>query len=148
VFATVAAVLAIWNFSFGYQLLGALHIAAAVVAFGPMLVYPTLREAAPARLAKLHMAMTFPALAALWVLGMGLAGMSDDAFKVSQTWLVLAIVDWVILMVVSWFLIRPAIADASESARSRFAAGVGITHLLMVVGLVLMIWKPGAPAGF
>ena len=136
-------VLAIYPISTGYKLMGLLHIVAAVVAFGPMLVYPTLRAAAPARLAKLHMTITFPALVALWVLGMGLAGMSKDTFKVSQTWLVLAIVDWAILMVVSFFLIKPAITDDSESARSKFAAGTGITHLGMVVGLILMIWKPG-----
>ena len=143
--------LAIWDFSIGYQILGLLHIAAAVVAFGPLLVYPTLKEAAPQRLAKLHMTITFPALVALWVFGMGLAGMSkpdgadEIVFKMSQTWLVLAIVVWAILMVVSWFLIRPAITDTSESARSKFSAGVGITHLGMIVGLILMIWKPGSP---
>ena len=47
------------------------------------------------------------------------------------------------LMAVAWFLVRPAIADTSDAARSRFSAGVGITHLGLVVGLVLMIWKPG-----
>ena len=146
--------LAIWNFSTGYQVLGALHIVAAVVAFGPLLVYPTLRDAAPQRLAKLHMTMSFPALALMWVFGMGLAGMSkpdgadEVVFKMSQTWLVVAIVDWAILMVVSWFLIKPAITDTSEPARAKFSAGVGVTHLGMVVGLILMIWKPGAPAGF
>jgi hypothetical protein len=146
--------LAIWNFSTGYQVLGALHIVAAVVAFGPLLVYPTLRDAAPQRLAKLHMTMSFPALALMWVFGMGLAGMSkpdgadEVVFKMSQTWLVVAIIDWAILMVVSWFLIKPAITDTSEPARAKFSAGVGVTHLGMVVGLILMIWKPGAPAGF
>jgi hypothetical protein len=146
--------LAIWNFSTGYQVLGALHIVAAVVAFGPLLVYPTLRDAAPQRLAKLHMTMSFPALALMWVFGMGLAGMSkpdgadEVVFKMSQTWLVVAIIDWAILMVVSWFLIKPAITDRSEPARAKFSAGVGVTHLGMVVGLILMIWKPGAPAGF
>lgn len=136
--------LAIYPFSFGYELMGFLHIAAAVVAFGPLLVYPTLREAAPQRLAKVHMTIAFPALVLLWVLGMGLAGMSEDAFKMSQTWLALAIVDWAILMAVSWFLIRPAITDDTESAKSKFAAGTGITHLGMIVGLILMVWKPGA----
>jgi len=61
----------------------------------------------------------------------------------SQTWLVLAILDWVVLMAVGWFLIRPAITDASEKANARFSAGVGVTHLGLVVALVLMIWKPG-----
>jgi len=139
----VTRVLAIYPISTGYEVMGFLHIIAAIVAFGPLLVYPTLKDAAPERLAKLHMTITFPALVALWVFGMGLAGMSDDTFKMSQTWLVLAIVDWAILMVVSFFLIKPAITDTSDSAKSKFSAGVGITHLGMIVGLALMIWKPG-----
>ena len=69
---------------------------------------------------------------------------SEPVFKVSETWLTLAVIDWVVLMVAGWFLIRPAIADRSDSANSRFSAGVGVTHLGLVVGLVLMIWKPGA----
>jgi hypothetical protein len=74
---------------------------------------------------------------------MGLAGMSEDAYKMSELWLTLSIVNWVVLVAVSWFLIRPAIFDRSESAIARLAAGTGVTHLGLVVGLVLMIWKPG-----
>jgi hypothetical protein len=142
---------AITPFSTGYQIAGVLHIVSVVAAFGPMLVYPTLRRSggAPA-LARIHTHLVMPALLAVWVLGMGLAGLSkpdgadEPVYKVSETWLALAVVDWLILMVVGWFLIRPAIADDSERARSRFSAGVGITHIGLVVGLVLMIWKPGA----
>lgn len=141
--------LAIFPFSTGYKILGLLHILSAMVAFGPLFLYPGLRRAGETRtIASLHMRMTFPSLVLLWVLGMGLAGMSEDTFKVSQTWLVVSIVIWVILVAVSWFLIRPAIADPSEAAASKLAAGVGITHVGLVVALVLMIWKPGAPAGF
>jgi hypothetical protein len=46
-------------------------------------------------------------------------------------------------MAVSWFLIRPALTDSSESATSKLMAGVGIMHLGLTIGLVLMIWKPG-----
>jgi NADH:ubiquinone oxidoreductase subunit 5 (subunit L)/multisubunit Na+/H+ antiporter MnhA subunit len=62
---------------------------------------------------------------------------------VSQTWMALSIVVWAILVVASWLLIRPAITDDSPSAVSKMAAGSGITHLGLVIGLVLMIWKPG-----
>lgn len=121
-----------------------LHILAAIVAFGPLFLYPGLRKAGEtSTIAALHMRMTFPALILMWVLGMGLAGMSDDAYQVSQLWLSLSIVNWVVLVAVSWFLIRPAITDTNESATARLAAGTGITHLGLVVGLVLMIWKPG-----
>jgi len=130
--------------SAGYRIMGLLHIIAAVAAFGPVLMYPGLKRAGEtATLARLHMRVTFPALIVLWVLGMGLAGMSEDAYKVSQTWMALSIVVWAILVAASWLLIRPAITDDSPSAVSKMAAGSGITHLGLVIGLVLMIWKPG-----
>ena len=142
--------LAILEFSTGYQILGMLHILAAIVAFGPLFVYPSLQRAgAGATLAKLHLRIVLPALTLTWVIGMGLVGMSKPdgtdvaVFKMSQTWIVLALISWVILMVVSWFMIRPAIADTTPAARSRMSAGVGITHLLLIVTLYLMVFKPG-----
>ena len=136
--------IAILDISTGYRIVGLLHILSAVVAFGPVFLYPALHRAGQTEtIAKLHLRMSLPALVVLWVLGMGLAGMSEDAYKVSQTWLVLSIINWVILMVVSWFLIRPSLTDTSDAARSKLAMGSGITHLLLVVGLYLMVFKPG-----
>jgi hypothetical protein len=130
--------------STGYEIMGMLHILSAVVAFGPLFLYPGLqRNGETTTIARMHMRLVFPALVLLWVLGMGLAGMSDGILEVSDTWLALSVVNWVVLVAVSWFLIRPAIADTSESARSKLAAGIGVTHLLLVVGLYLMIFKPG-----
>lgn len=127
-----------------YRIMSLLHILAAIVAFGPLFLYTGLRKSGEtATIASMHMRMTFPALIVMWVLGMGLAGMSENAYSVSQLWLSLSIVNWVVLVAVSWFLIRPAISDDSQSAVARLAAGTGITHLGLVVGLVLMIWKPG-----
>jgi uncharacterized membrane protein len=135
---------ALLDISTGYQIVGMLHILSAVVAFGPLFVYPGLRKAGEtATIARLHMRLVFPALVLLWVLGMGLAGMSEDAYEVSDTWLALSVVNWVVLMAVSWFLIRPALTDSSERANAKLAAGTGVTHLLLVVGLYLMIFKPG-----
>jgi len=137
-------VLAVLLDTFPYRLMALAHIAAAIVAFGPLMLYPSLRRNGETQtMAASHMKMTFPALVLLWVLGMGLAGMSEDAYKMSQTWLSLSLIDWAIMVAVSWFLIRPAIADTSDAARGKLAAGVGITHLGMVIGLALMIWKPG-----
>jgi hypothetical protein len=140
----VRGVLAILLDTFPYRLMATAHILAAVVAFGPLFLYPSLRKAGETQaIAASHVKMTLPALVLLWVLGMGLAGMSEDAYKMSQLWLALSLVNWAILVAVSWFLIRPAIADRSDTAQARLAAGVGITHLGLVVGLVLMVWKPG-----
>jgi hypothetical protein len=141
---------AVLDLGTGYQIVALLHIISAVVAFGPLFVYPALRKAGQTEtIAALHMRMTFPALALLWVLGMGLAGMSkpdgsdEPIYTVSQGWLSGSIVLWAVLMAVSWFLIRPALTDPSESATSKLMAGVGIMHLGLTIGLVLMIWKPG-----
>ena len=117
---------------------------AVIVAFGPLFIYPSMQRAgATQALAKLHVRLVLPALTLVWVLGMGLVGASDDVWELSETWILLSLIGWVVLMLVSWFLIRPAITDTGETARSRLAAGIGITHLLLVVILYLMIFKPG-----
>ncbi len=120
------------------------HLLTATVAFGPLFLYPRLhRSGETATIAALHLRLVFPALALMWVLGMGLAGLSDNVFEVSQLWLTLSIINWVALMAVSWFLIKPALTDTSDKAKSLLGAGTGITHLLLVVGLYLMVFKPG-----
>lgn len=127
-----------------YRIMAMLHILAAIIAFGPLFLYPQLRRAGETgTMAATHMRLTFPALIVLWVVGMGLAGMSEDAYELSQLWLTLSILVWIVLVAVSWFLIRPSVTDRSEAATKKLSAGVGITHLGLVVGLVLMIWKPG-----
>lgn len=143
--------LAITPFTTASKILGVLHIASVVAAFGPLLVYPTLRRAGAAgALARLHMRVVMPAMLVMWVFGMGLAGVSkpegadDPVYHLSETWLALAVVDWVVLMAVGWFLIRPALRDTGEAATARLSAGIGVTHLGLAIGLVLMVWKPGA----
>ena len=137
--------LAIQPISTGYQILAVLHIVAVVVAFGPLFFYPSMQRAgASTSVARLHLGLVFPALTLVWVFGMGLVGMSKNSIELSQTWILLSLIGWVILMLVSWFLIRPALTDTSETARSRMAAGIGITHLLLVVIVCLMVFKPGS----
>lgn len=132
----------VFETSFGYRVMGLLHILSAVVAFGPVLAYPALRRAGQTDvMARLHMRLTFPSLVVLWVLGMGLAGIAE--LELAEFWLAGSVVLWALLMATSWFLIRPATTDPSESATTKLMAGTGITHLGLVIGLVLMIWKPG-----
>lgn len=140
--------LAIFHYSTGYQVLGLLHVIAAIVAFGPLFLYPGLQRNGETRtIAKLHMMMSLPALVLVWVFGMGLVGMADEtrgpAIEMSETWIVVSLAGWVVAMVVSWFMIRPALTDTSERARGRMAAGIGISHLILVVVLIMMIFKPG-----
>jgi uncharacterized membrane protein len=131
--------------STAYNIFLIAHIVTATLAFGPLFLYSGLRRnGETTTIARLHMRLVFPALAAMWVLGMGLAGLSEQLYKVADLWISLSIVNWAILMIVSWFLIRPAITDATDAGKSKLAAGTGITHLLLIVGLYLMVFKPGA----
>jgi hypothetical protein len=140
----VLALLAIYDISTGYQILGVLHVLAVIIAFGPVFFYPSLQRAgAGPTLAKLHLRLVLPALALAWVFGMALVGTSKSLVEMSQTWIWLALIGWVALMLVSWFLIRPGLTDTSDEARSKMAAGVGTTHLLLIVMLYLMVFKPG-----
>ena len=137
--------LAILPISTGYKVLGLFHILAVIVAFGPLFLYPSLQRAGQTQtIARMHLLMSLPALVLVWVFGMGLVGMSDDTIEMSETWVVLSLIGWVALMVVSWFLIRPALSDTSPAAKGKLSAGIGITHLLLGVILILMIWKPGS----
>ena len=135
--------LAILPISTSYQLFGLLHIIAAIGAFGPLFLYPRLqRNGETQAMARMHMRFVFPSLVALWVLGMGMAGIGE--YDLAETWWMTgSILVWLATLVISWFLIRPAIADTGSSARSKLAAGVGSTHLLLVVALYLMVFEPG-----
>lgn len=137
--------LAIFPISTGYQLLGLLHVLAVIAAFGPLFFYSSLQRTGQTdTLAKLHLRLVMPALTLVWVFGMGVVGMSDKAIEMSEPWIVIALACWVVLMLLSWFLIRPALTDTSAAARSRLAMAVGITHLLLIVVLYLMVFKPGS----
>lgn len=135
--------IAILPISTTYQIVGLLHVLAAIAAFGPLFLYPRLqRNGETEAIASLHMKLVFPALTLLWVLGMGLAGIGK--YDIAETtWMVASIAVWLVTMLVSWFLIKPSLTDTSESARSKLAAGIGMTHLLLIVGLYLMIFQPG-----
>jgi uncharacterized membrane protein len=138
------AVLAIYPISNGYELLGLLHILSVIAAFGPLFIYPSLvRAGAGAEVAKWHLRLSLPALVLAWVFGMGMVGSSDDLFEMSDGWIIASLLVWVVLVLVSWFLVRPSLADSSERARSMLSAGIGITHVGLIVMLWLMVFKPG-----
>lgn len=125
------------------QLLYFLHILSAIAAFGPLFLYPRMQRAGETQaMAALHMKLAFPALVLLWIAGMGMAG--TQKISLGGTWFVtITIALWLIALLISWFLIRPAVNDTSEQARKMMAAGIGVTHLILVVSLYLMIFKPG-----
>ena len=126
-----------------YRILYFVHLLSAIAAFGPLFLYPRLQRAgATAEVARLHMRLVFPALVLLWVAGMGMAGVGKISL-VGTPFVTATILLWLIALAVSWFMIRPALDDPSDDTRKIMAAGIGITHLILVVSLYLMIFKPG-----
>ena len=126
-----------------YRILYFVHLLAAIAAFGPLFLYPRLQRAgATADVARLHMVLVFPALVVLWVAGMGMAGVGKISL-VGTPFVTATIVLWLAALAVSWFMIRPALTETGDDARKIMAAGIGITHLILVVSLYLMIFKPG-----
>ncbi len=118
------------------------HVIGIVGAFGPTFLYQRMHKAGEtAAMAALHMRLVFPSLVVLWVAGMGMAGVNK--FSLASTyWITATILLWVAAMAVSWFLIKPAVTDASPEAGKKLNMGVGMTHLIFVVSLWLMIFKP------
>ena len=118
------------------------HILSIIAAFGPLFLYPRMqRTGETSAMAALHMKLVFPALILLWVVGMGMAGVNKFALA-EMWWITITIALWVIAVAVSWFLIKPAIGDTSEVATKKLSAGIGVTHLILAISLVLMIFKP------
>lgn len=143
----------------GYDVMLLLHILAMIVAFAPSFVWPfvsvrlkkegkpvgpTIAALAAGNSAKIH----GPALAIGGILGFGLAGMSDEVFKVSQPWLTAAALLWFIALGVVFGMMAPAekrILQGDEGAEKILSMAGGILHLVIVVELYLMIFKPGWP---
>ncbi|MGK0276793.1 MAG: hypothetical protein ACI9N0_003189 [Ilumatobacter sp.] len=124
------------------KLLYLVHVLSIVAAFGPLFLYPRMQRAGEtSAMAALHMKLVFPALILLWVVGMGMAGVNKFALA-EMWWITITIALWIGSVAVSWFLIRPAISDTSDDAKKKMSMGIGITHLILVISLVLMIFKP------
>ena len=136
------AILVVENFTL-YRILYFVHLLAAIAAFGPLFLYPRLQRAGQtAEVARLHMRLVFPALVLLWVAGMGMAGVGKIDL-VGTPFVTSTILLWLIALAVSWFMIRPALTGTGGDTRTIMATGIGLTHLILVVSLYLMIFKPG-----
>ena len=140
--------------STGYKIVLLLHVVCAVVAFAPAFMTFLLSRAAEkgdqgagAVLAEGLQRLALPAMGLAGVLGYGLVGMSGKQYAMSQAWVSIAGVAWLALLAVTVFLTRPAakaLAAGVESARSKVMMSTGITHLLFLVLIAMMVFKPGA----
>jgi uncharacterized membrane protein len=138
----------------GYQIVLLLHVLAVIVGFAPLWLTPLLirltaagDKAAADGLEVSILRFSLPGIGIAGFLGFALAGMSDKAYKMSQSWLSIAAVLWVVLLALLFTVARPAIKafrDGDAAARSRIMIATGISHIILLVTLYLMIFKPGA----
>ena len=137
----------------GYHIVLLLHVLTVIVGFAPLWLTPVMirltaagDKAAADGLEVSILRFSLPGIGLAGILGFGLAGMSEKVFKMSQTWLSIAAVLWVVLLALLFFVARPAIKafrDGDAAARGRIMMATGISHLILVVTLYLMIFKPG-----
>ena len=141
--------------STGYKIVLLIHVLAVIVGFAPLWLTPVMirltaagDKAAADGLEVSILRFSLPGIGLAGILGFGLTGMSEKVFKMSQAWLSIAAVLWVVLLAVLFFVARPAIKafrDGDVAARGRIMMATGIGHLILVVTLYLMIFKPGLP---
>ncbi len=139
--------------STGYNIMLFVHIIAVIVAFAPLWLTPVLLrltaagdKAAADSLDVSILRFSLPGLAVAGIIGCGLVGMSEKAFTFGKPWVSTAVILWIILMAVLAVVARPAIKafrDGDASARGRVMMSTGIGHLILLVMVYLMIFKPG-----
>ncbi len=143
---------------FGLFLL--LHIVAVVVAFAPAFVNPLLTARAKSegqplpssvldKIAKDTQQVHGPSLVLAGLFGVAMIGTSHQLYKFSQMWISAALLIWVIMVGVVFGLLWPAqkkVAAGDAAADKKVAMFGGIMHLLFLIMLVLMIFKPGFPS--
>lgn len=139
-----------------YNLFLILHILSAVVAYAPVFSHPLVsNQAKQLDASSRGLVMGFmagngrrvyaPALLVSGVLGFGLAGLSDEVYKMSDGWLIAAFILWVAMNGVLHAIVIPAeraIATGVDAARNRHDMGNALMSILLVVMLYTMIFKP------
>ena len=88
------------------------------------------------------------ALVLAGVLGIGLIGMSSKVYEFSQTWVSIAFVLWFLMIGVFFVGLIPAqraIREGRVAAEQRLAMSYGGMHLLLLLQIIVMVWRPGAP---
>ena len=153
--------------STGYKVVLILHLLFLVVAFAPAFVWPMLNRqqkaaaqgAGPNDAGAANEPVTLGAIARIadpmmhggslvlaGLFGIGLIGMSDKIFEFSQTWVSLAFLFWFLMLGLFFAGLIPAqraVRDHVADAESRLAMCYGGMHLLLLLQIIVMVWKPG-----
>lgn len=154
-----------------YRIVLLLHTATAIVGFGGLIAHGAYNAKAfaskaseAAVLLKNTRAVTdiaHYALYALFALGIVLISLSDGTFSMSEPWVSAAFVVWFLTIGAAHGLVKPTMAKMQDRAEEmngdailkddsviaglakKLAIGEAATQLLLLIGLVLMFWKPG-----
>lgn len=153
-----------------YRIVLLLHVATAIVGFGGLVANginnakafhsPGPVAATLLRGSQSVARIAYLALYALFVLGIVLIAISDDAFSFGAPWVSASFLVWFVILGVSHGLVRPSVAallgraeaigDApidgdgeAQGLARKLAMGEALVHVGLVVALVLMIWQPG-----
>lgn len=146
--------------SFPYNVVLVLHILAVLVAFAPAFVWPVVRVAMrkqgggtlPAEvsrhIAPQNMRVHGPALIAAGLFGIIGVLLSGEVYEFSQAWISIAFVLWFLMLGVLFLGAIPAERAAAEAADGQAAVAKinmfgGILHLLLLLMVIVMVWKPG-----
>jgi uncharacterized membrane protein len=141
-----------------YKIVLLLHILSAIVAFAPAFVWPIVNVQTRKRGAQLpadvagqvpvnNVLFHGPALVLTGLLGLGLVLMSEDVWEFSDAWISGAFLVFFALLGVLFGLLVPAerkVAAGHADAAKKVAMFGGFVHILLLVMLYLMIFKPGA----
>jgi uncharacterized membrane protein len=140
----------------GYNIALLVHIVAAFTAFAPAFVHPvlsgqlsgdgTVRARVVEHMVKNGRMIYAPALIVAGLAGFGVAGFSDQVYKMSQGWLVAAFIIWIAMNGILHAVLIPgerAIGNGDAAAEGRVNAAGGLMAVLLLAMLVIMIWKPG-----
>jgi uncharacterized membrane protein len=144
--------------SFGYRLFFLLHIFSILVAFAPVFVWPIvnarLRRQGATPGAEIGVIIRNawtrihgPALVLAGLFGILMVVISDDAWEFSEAWISAAFLLWFIMIAVVFGLMpwnERKNAEGDEAADRRSAAFNGVLHLLLLLMVIDMIWKPGS----
>ena len=144
--------------STAYKLVFLLHILTVVVAFAGGWTSPrygsfaaTSDEATRTGISGVTAALTaqmhMPALVLAGFFGIVLIPLSDGWIEFSQMWISLGFLLWFAMLGVMFGLVIPAqrklVAGETGDPEKKLAMATGITHLLFLLMLIDMIWKPG-----
>ncbi len=147
-----------------------LHVLFAIVAFGPAFAFPFASRAgnqAAAAMLKVTQRLMIPAMVGVIVFGVLAVVASDDTFEMSDAFVSIGFVLAFLAIAVAAAVVMPAqhklaadggsaggsaaggsadgpaLTDERRAAlRGRVAGGTGALHLILVVAVIIMIWRP------